>query len=82
VDEVPADNLGTLCSAVDAGRQAAEAGVGGLVLTHLPPGTDRGTARRAAETAYSGPVKVARMGLRLVIGEPFAADAEDGSRAP
>lgn len=82
VDAVPADNLGTLSSALDAGRQAAEAGVGGLVLTHLPPGTDPRAARRAAETAYSGPVKIARMGLRLTIGEAFEADPDDAAVSP
>jgi ribonuclease BN (tRNA processing enzyme) len=70
-DEVDPDSIGTLSSARDAGRQAAEAGVTGLVLTHLPPGTDRQAARRAAEVAYPGPVLVARMGLVLTVGEAF-----------
>jgi len=76
VDEVPADNLGTLSSARDAGRQAAEARVGGLVLTHLPPGADRAAAHRAAEAFFSGPIRVARLGLALTVGEAFPADRD------
>jgi ribonuclease BN (tRNA processing enzyme) len=90
VDVVPRDNLGTLSSAWDAGHQAAEAGVGGLVLTHLPPGTNRAWARRAAERAagasvvegspvgsFAGPILVARPGLELTVGGTFRAD-QDG----
>ena len=71
IDVVPADSLETLSSARDAGRQAAEAGVGGLLLTHLPPGADRAAATRAAETSFTGPIRVARLGLTLTIGQPF-----------
>jgi ribonuclease BN (tRNA processing enzyme) len=67
VDEVPADGP-TLSSARDAGRQAAEAGVGTLVLTHLLPGTDRRRSAAAARTEFGGPVTVARPGLRLDVG--------------
>jgi ribonuclease BN (tRNA processing enzyme) len=67
VDEMPADRP-TLSSARDAGRQAAEAGVGTLVLTHLLPGTDRRRSAAAARAEFGGPIKVARPGLRLEVG--------------
>ena len=71
LDEVPADSIGTLSSARDAGRQAAEAGVGGLLLTHLPPGADRAAAMRSAVATFSGPTRVARLGLTLNVDQPF-----------
>ncbi|MQA77102.1 MAG: MBL fold metallo-hydrolase [Streptosporangiales bacterium] len=64
-DAVPAEEAGRLGSARDAGGYAARAGVGHLVLTHLWPGTDPADARRAAATAYDGPITVARPGLVL-----------------
>lgn len=64
VETVPADNRGTLSSARDAGRAAAEAGVRALVLTHLMPGTDRRAARRAARHSFES-VRVARPGLAV-----------------
>ena len=66
VDEVPNDGP-TLSSARDAGRQAAEAGVGTLVLTHLMPGTDRRRSAAAARAEFGGPISVARPGLRLEV---------------
>jgi ribonuclease BN (tRNA processing enzyme) len=68
VDRVPEDGRGTLSSARDAGRQAAEAGVGLLVLTHLLPGTDRLSSRTAARATFGGPVRVARSGLAVTVG--------------
>lgn len=65
VDEVPAEDRAFLGSAHWAGRLAAEAGVGQLVLAHLLPGTDRRAARDAAERYYSGEVHVAAPGLTL-----------------
>jgi ribonuclease BN (tRNA processing enzyme) len=62
-ERVPADSLGYLSSAADAGRQAAEAGAGRLVLTHLWPGTDHETARAAASAGYRGAIDVATAGL-------------------
>lgn len=62
VREVPADSRGNLCSAAEAGEQAARAGTGQLVLTHLWPGTAREAAREAAAATYRGPVSVARPG--------------------
>ena len=67
-DEVPEDNRGALSSAGDAARQAADAGVRSLILTHLLPGTDRRRALRAARAAYSGPVSLARAGLTVEVG--------------
>jgi ribonuclease BN (tRNA processing enzyme) len=59
VREVPARYAPGLSSARDAGRQAARAGVGRLVLTHLWPGTDPDAAREAAGDAFEGPIEVA-----------------------
>jgi ribonuclease BN (tRNA processing enzyme) len=68
VDEVPEDSRANLSSAVDAGREAAAAGVGTLVLTHLLPGTDRRAARGAARSTFGGPIRVARAGLTVTVG--------------
>ncbi|GIJ45841.1 MBL fold metallo-hydrolase [Virgisporangium aliadipatigenens] len=51
-----------LTSARDAAAQAARAGVGRLVLTHLWPGTDPAEALEAA-SAFDGPVSVALPGV-------------------
>jgi ribonuclease BN (tRNA processing enzyme) len=59
VTEVPADSAGSMSSALTAGRYAAEAGVGALMLTHLQPGTDASAAREAAARSYSGDVRLA-----------------------
>jgi len=65
VDSVPADSVGMLSSAVDAGRQAAEAGVRSLLLSHLWPGTDPYAARAAARRMYAGGIGVAEPGLAV-----------------
>jgi len=62
-DQVPEDSRRTLSSAHQQGRQAAEAGAGRLLLTHLLPGTDPAAARAAAERGYAGEVGVATPGL-------------------
>lgn len=67
-DEVPEETRGALSSGRDVGRQAAEAGVRRLVLTHLQPGTDAEAARRAAREAFDGPLEVARPGLVVEVG--------------
>ncbi|MBO3747765.1 MBL fold metallo-hydrolase [Streptosporangiaceae bacterium NEAU-GS5] len=64
-ERVPDDSARTLSSAAQAGRNAAEAGAGRLVLTHLQPGTDPGECRAAAGRSYTGPIEVARGGLRI-----------------
>lgn len=63
VDDVPQDARGYLSSARLAGRQAADAGVGRLVLTHLWPGTAATAARDAAADPYNGRIDVAITGL-------------------
>jgi ribonuclease BN (tRNA processing enzyme) len=63
VERVPDDSRGNLCSASEAGRQAADAGAGRLLLTHLQPGTDPAAARAAANDAYDGEIGVATGGL-------------------
>ncbi|MCW3813802.1 MBL fold metallo-hydrolase [Micromonospora sp. DR5-3] len=65
VDQVPADSLGYLSSARGVGRQAAEAGAGRLILTHLWPGTDPAAARAAAGDGYAGEIGVATGDLTL-----------------
>ena len=65
LEQVPADMVGMLSTAHEAGVHAARAGVGRLVLTHLLPGTDPVEARRCAEVTYKGPVDVAHPGLVL-----------------
>jgi ribonuclease BN (tRNA processing enzyme) len=65
VDEVPEDSKHDLTSARQAGRQAEDAGVGRLLLTHFWPGTDRSAARAAAGAAYDGEVGAAVPGLVL-----------------
>ena len=63
IDRVPEDFRRTLSSADLQGRQAAAAGAGRLLLTHLLPGTDPAPARAAAERGYRGEVGVATPGL-------------------
>ncbi|MEV6815150.1 MBL fold metallo-hydrolase [Micromonospora sp. NPDC051296] len=63
VDEVPEDSRRDLSSARQVGRQAEDAGVGQLLLTHLQPGTDPATARAAASDGYQGKVGVAISGM-------------------
>jgi ribonuclease BN (tRNA processing enzyme) len=67
-EAVPASSLGALCSAADAGRQAAEAAVARVVLTHLIPPCNPDAARRAAERSFEGPIDVAAPGLALAVG--------------
>ena len=59
VTEVPADSAASMSSALTAGRYAASAGVGTLMLTHLQPGTSASAAREAAARSYSGDVRLA-----------------------
>jgi ribonuclease BN (tRNA processing enzyme) len=53
--------------AADAGRIAAQAGVGRLLLTHCSPEFDRDAALAAARAEFAGPVDWARQ------GEPVSA---------
>jgi ribonuclease BN (tRNA processing enzyme) len=63
VDRVPEDAREYLSSARQAGRQAADAGVGRLLLTHLLPGTRAVAAHDAAADSYPGKIAVATAGL-------------------
>ncbi|HEX6336361.1 MAG TPA: MBL fold metallo-hydrolase [Jiangellaceae bacterium] len=62
-DDMPHDLRTTLSTASQAGRNAAQANAGRLVLTHLIPGTDPQAAREAAQATYGDQVSVATHGL-------------------
>jgi ribonuclease BN (tRNA processing enzyme) len=56
-------------TAAEAGRHAAGAGVGRLVLTHIWPASDlREVERRAGET-FDGPIALAEEGLEVAIDD-------------
>lgn len=57
-------------TARQAGELAASAGVGVLTVTHLRPWDEAGRSLTAAAARFSGPVLLARPGLRLVPGGP------------
>jgi ribonuclease BN (tRNA processing enzyme) len=63
VDTVPDKQRSGLNTAAAVGRQAADAGVRHLVLTHLFPTTDPDAARTAATASYGGPIDVAAPGV-------------------
>lgn len=52
-------------SGAEAGRTARRAGVGRLVLTHIPPWTDRERVRAEAAAEFSGEVLLAEPDLRI-----------------
>jgi ribonuclease BN (tRNA processing enzyme) len=64
---LPPELIGALSSAADVGREAAEARVGRLILTHLMPTTDQAEAKTAAARAYDGPITVAGPGIAFEI---------------
>ncbi len=49
----------------DAATTATAAGVGHLVLTHIPPWHDRAAVLAEARPHFDGPLTLARSGLRL-----------------
>jgi ribonuclease BN (tRNA processing enzyme) len=49
----------------EAGTAAAAAGVGSLLLTHVPAENDLDRVLERARTHFAGPVAIARPGLRL-----------------
>jgi ribonuclease BN (tRNA processing enzyme) len=55
-------------TARQAGEQAARAGVGELVLTHLVPWNDPATCLEQASESFSGPLRLASSGMRLLGG--------------
>jgi ribonuclease BN (tRNA processing enzyme) len=67
-EHVPADSARYLSSARQAGEDAARAGAGRLLLTHLMYGTEPEPSLAAARRAYSGEVGVAGEGLVVRLG--------------
>jgi ribonuclease BN (tRNA processing enzyme) len=65
--ELPADLHMT---ARQAAEHAARAGVGELVLTHLVAWNDPATSLEQASAAFSGPLRLASCGLRLLSRPP------------
>ncbi|HTY71831.1 MAG TPA: MBL fold metallo-hydrolase [Actinomycetes bacterium] len=51
----------------EAGEAATAAGVGRLVLTHVPPWESWELAAKQAEQTYSGPIEIARPGLVIEV---------------
>ena len=62
VDEVPEESRPFLSTTSQAGRYAAQAGAGRLLLTHLWPGDDPEDALAAAAREYDGDLAVATTG--------------------
>ncbi len=62
-DQVPEDSRRYLSSARSAGRQATDARVRRLLLTHLWPGTSPSATRTAAAGEYDGAIGIAASGL-------------------
>ncbi|MGH3914224.1 MAG: MBL fold metallo-hydrolase [Pseudonocardiaceae bacterium] len=52
----------------EAGQIAAEAGVGRLLITHVPPWTDAEQMRAEAGAVFNGPVELVRAGADYEIG--------------
>jgi ribonuclease BN (tRNA processing enzyme) len=66
--ESGADNPPDLhLTGADCGRTASRAGVGRLVLTHVPPWHDPAVAEAEARGEWSGPVELARAGATYEI---------------
>jgi ribonuclease BN (tRNA processing enzyme) len=65
LDPVPEDASLYLTSARQAGRQAGQANVRRLLLTHLWPGTDHAAVLAEAGTTYEGEISIARAGLTV-----------------
>lgn len=63
-DDMPSQNVGYLTTARQAAGQAARAGVGRLLLTHLRPDTDPAAARDAASD-FDGDVEIASPDLSI-----------------
>jgi len=68
LDQAPDELAPYLSTARVAGHQAAAAGVGRLLLTHLWPGADRPAFLAAASAEYRDDVGIAEPGLETRIG--------------
>jgi ribonuclease BN (tRNA processing enzyme) len=62
-------------TARQAGEHAARAGAGELVLTHLVPWNDPATCLDQASEVFTGPLRLASSGLRILGGEQPQARA-------
>jgi ribonuclease BN (tRNA processing enzyme) len=54
-------------TAFEAGQTARDAGVGELVLTHIPPYMDVSVSVAEAESVYGRPVRLATPGTRISV---------------
>lgn len=69
-EAVPERFAGMLSTARQAGQDAARAGAGRLLLTHLWPGTPPAAAVSAASMGFAGPVEVVGAGTIVELGGP------------
>ena len=65
--------LGVHLSGRQAAEHASQAGVGSLMLTHIPPWHDPDEVRDEADDHFDGPVLLAEVGVPWTIGETGAA---------
>jgi ribonuclease BN (tRNA processing enzyme) len=63
----PNNPPGVHLSGRDAGEAAAAAGVGRLLLTHVPPWTDPEHVLAEAQAAFSGPTELVHAGAHYEI---------------
>ena len=68
LEPISADSRRYISSPSVAGRQAAAAGVGRVLLTHLWPGTDRARALAEAAAQYRGDLGIATADLSVDLG--------------
>jgi len=68
-------------SGTEAGRIAAEAEVGHLLLTHLAPWTDRDEIYAEARAEFDGPITVVAPHDTFVVGDAADADGADPARS-
>lgn len=66
----------------EAGEVAARAGVGRLLLTHVPPWTDAEQVRAEASAAYGGDTRLVVQGARYRIGREDESCPRQGSTGP
>jgi ribonuclease BN (tRNA processing enzyme) len=63
----PDNPVGIHLSGKDAGEAAAAAGVGRLLITHVPPWTDAEQVLTEAKAAFDGPTELVRPGIHYEI---------------